>query len=196
MVSSKNVLAVAMQSFSITCLITFLWLAFGYSLAFTPTNFYMTTDSVYQQHAQYPVYGNASRFWLRGLRLDSITQQATTIPEAVYCMYQLTFAIITPALICGSFADRMKYWPMMLFMGCWHIAVYCPLAHSMWHVDGWLFNMGVADFAGGNVVHISSGVAGLVAALVIGNRKVSFKTVLYYYFIHILFDYDMAFTLL
>lgn len=86
-------------------------------------------------------------------------------------MYQLTFAIITPALICGSFADRMKYWPMMIFMAIWHVTVYCPLAHMMWQLEGLMFNLGVADFAGGNVVHISSGVAGLVAALIIGNRK-------------------------
>jgi Amt family ammonium transporter len=167
MVSSKNVLAVAMQIFSITCLITVLWLSFGYSLAFTPVNWYQDTlnPNVDSQHASYPIYGNGSRLWLRGLTITSISQQAQSIPESVYCMFQLTFAIITPSLICGSFADRMKYWPMMLFMACWHTAVYCPLAHCMWHFDGILFNLGVADYAGGNVVHIASGVSGLVAAL-------------------------------
>lgn len=168
MVSSKNVLTCVMQSFSVTCLITVLWLAFGYSLAFSPTNYYPQDGHTTRTTT---IYGNAQRFWLRGLTLDSTNQMAPHIPESVYCTFQLTFAIITPALICGSFADRMRYWPLMLFIGLWSLTVYCPLAHTMWHFDGLLFNYGVLDFAGGNVVHISSGVAGLVAALIVGNRR-------------------------
>ena len=168
MVSSKNVLATVMQSFSICCLVTFLWLCFGYSLAFAPTAFHGIEKADFD-HTK--VFGDASRFFLRGLNFSSISQMANTIPESVYCMFQLTFAIITAALICGSFADRIKYWSLMLFIGLWHLAVYCPLAHSIWHFEGFLFQIGVLDFAGGNVVHISSGTAGLVAALILGNRK-------------------------
>ena len=153
-----------MQIFTISCLITFLWLTFGYSLAFGP--------ALYHPYAKSSaVYGNASRFWLRGLHLMSYHQLAPTIPEAVYCAYQLTFAIITPALIVGSFADRMKYTPMIIFATAWHLAVYCPVAHSCWHPEGFLFRAGDLDFAGGNVVHISSGVSGLVSAIVLGKRK-------------------------
>ncbi len=171
MVSSKNVLAVVMQIFSITCLITVLWLAFGYSLAFTPTGYHDDGLSLQENEFKYAVYGNGSRLWLRGMQLNSYGSLYQTVPESVYCMFQLTFAIITPALICGSFADRMKYWPMMLFIGCWHLAVYCPIAHALWHPYGAFFVLGSADYAGGNVVHISSGVSGLVAALIVGNRK-------------------------
>jgi Amt family ammonium transporter len=133
MVREKNVLATVMQSFSITCLITVLWLAFGYSLAFGPAG-----DT---NHSS-PVIGNGSRLWLRGMTINTFHQLAPTIPESVYCMFQLTFAIITPALICGSFADRMKYGPMLIFMTFWHLLVYCPIAHSVWHPDGFLFAYG------------------------------------------------------
>jgi len=162
MVREKNVLSTVMQSFSITCLITFLWLAFGYSLCFGPV----------QPPAESSQFiGDASRFWLQGMTINTVHQLAPTIPESVYCMYQLTFAIITPALICGSFADRMKYGPMMLFMAIWHLGVYCPIAHSTWHPDGFLFKYGALDFAGGLVVHISSGISGLVATVLLGHRK-------------------------
>jgi len=162
MVSVKNVLATAMQSLSITCLITFLWLCFGYSLCFGPVDFVPEHDSL---------IGDASRFWLLGMDLFSYHQLASTIPEAVFCTFQLTFAIITAALICGSFADRMRYGPMLVFMTLWHIFVYCPIAHANWHPGGFLFKAGTLDFAGGNVVHISSGIAGLASTLVVGNRK-------------------------
>lgn len=118
MVRDKNVLSTAMTVFSITCLITVLWLAFGYSLSFAPA-----LASPYGESS--PVWGNASRFWLRGMHLDSYHQLAPTIPESVYCAFQLTFAIITPALIVGSFADRMNYWPMLVFIALWHLLVYC-----------------------------------------------------------------------
>ena len=154
-----------MQVFSITCLITFLWLCFGYSLAFGPA-----LAKPYGSKGT-PLFGNASRFWLRGLDVNSYHQLAPSIPESVYCMFQLTFAIITPALICGSFADRMKFAPMMLFITLWHLAVYCPIAHACWHPEGFLYIRGLLDYAGGNVVHISSGVSGLVSAVILGPRK-------------------------
>jgi Amt family ammonium transporter len=106
-----------------------------------------------------------------GLNVGSAHILASSIPESVYCMYQLVFAIITCALICGSFADRMKFGPMLIFMILWHVGVYCPIAHWNWHQDGFLFKAGNMDFAGGNVVHISSGVAGLMSTIVVGNRK-------------------------
>jgi len=164
MVRVQNVLATAMQSLSIACLITFLWLCFGYSLSFAPA------DIVFDEDKFSPV-GDWSRMWLVGMEIDSVHQLAGSIPEAVFCTFQLTFAIITPALICGGFADRMKYGPMLLFMGIWHILVYCPIAHANWHPNGFLARDGCMDFAGGNVVHISSGVAGLVSAIVIGKRQ-------------------------
>jgi Amt family ammonium transporter len=164
----KNVLTTYIQCFTITCLVTFLWLVFGYSLAFGPSE-QPTAGSPYYRHSS-PVIGDASRFWFYGLGLDSVHMLATTIPESVFCMYQLTFAIITAALIVGSFADRMKYSSMIIFIGLWHLLVYCPVAHSVWHPSGFLFQAGVLDFAGGNVVHISSGISGLVSTLVLGPR--------------------------
>lgn len=153
LVRPANVLATSMQTLSIACFITIVWLFCGYSLAMAPSNPYRKTST--------PIYGDGSRLWLRGMKLDTAHINAPTIPESVYCLYQLTFAIITPSLICGSFADRMKYWPMVLFIILWHLTVYFPLAHATWHPDGFLYEAGVLDFAGGNVVHISSGVAGL-----------------------------------
>ena len=153
-----------MQVFTIACLITFLWLCFGYSLAFSPA-----LPTPYAKSSA--IYGNASRFWMRGLHVNSYHQLATSIPESVYCMYQLTFAIITPALICGSFADRMKFVPMLIFTTLWHFLVYCPIAHACWHPEGLLLQRGMLDYGGGNVVHIASGVSGLVAAVILGPRK-------------------------
>ena len=163
LVRPANVLATSMQTLSIACFITIVWLFCGYSLSMAPSNPYRKTST--------PIYGDGSRLWLRGMKLDTAHINAPTIPESVYCLYQLTFAIITPSLICGSFADRMKYWPMVLFIILWHLTVYCPLAHATWHPDGFLYQAGVLDFAGGNVVHISSGVAGLVSVVVVGNRR-------------------------
>eukprot|EP01035_Chromulina_nebulosa_P027607 gene27607-36331_t len=145
MVRSKNVLATVMQSFAITCLITFLWLCYGYSIAFGPVSASNTTP--------HPVYGSGDRTWLNGMTVYTVHQLAPTIPESVFCMYQLTFAIITAALITGSFADRMRF------------------AHSVWHPQGFLFQSGALDFAGGDVVHICSGVSGLTSAIYLGHRK-------------------------
>jgi len=162
MLSEKGVLYNTFIIFSICCIVTVEWFMFGYSLSFAPAT--ASTESI-------PFYGDGSRLWLIGMEVDGVHQSAPTIPESVYCCYQLTFAIITPALIVGSFADRMKYESMVLFIAIWHVIVYCPLAHIMWHPDGFLFDLGTLDFAGGNVVHVSSGVAGLMSAKILGNRK-------------------------
>jgi Amt family ammonium transporter len=155
MVRRKNVLATAMQSFAVTALITVIWMVVGYSLAFTTGGNYV---------------GDLSRFFLRGMAVDSVHDLAKTIPESVFMCFQMTFAIITPALIAGAFAERMKFSAMMWFMGLWSILVYSPIAHWVWG-GGFLGGLGVLDFAGGTVVHINAGVAGLVCALVLGKRK-------------------------
>src|SRR5690242_6019902 len=156
MVRKMNVLATVMQSFAVTCLVTVLWMVIGYSLAFTSGS---------------PFLGGTSRFLLFGTTLDSVNELAKTIPESVYMTFQMTFAIITPALICGAFADRMKFSALLWFIGLWSICVYSPIAHFVWGPDGFLNGAGVLDFAGGTVVHINSGVAGLMAALVLGRRR-------------------------
>jgi Amt family ammonium transporter len=156
MVRKMNVLATVMQSFAITCLMTVLWMIVGYSLAFTDGT---------------PFIGGMSRFMLNGMGIDAISPLAKTIPESVYMTYQMTFAIITPALICGAFADRMKFSAMMWFMTAWSLLVYAPIAHWVWGPGGFLNDAGILDFAGGTVVHINAGIAGLVCALVLGKRK-------------------------
>ena len=156
MVRKMNVLATVMQSFAVTCLVTVLWMVIGYSFAFTPGS---------------PFLGGTSRFLLNGMTLDSVNDLAKTIPESVYMCFQMTFAIITPALICGAFADRMKFSALLWFIGLWSVCVYCPIAHFVWGPDGFLNDAGVLDFAGGTVVHINSGFAGLMAALVMGRRR-------------------------
>ncbi len=156
MVRKMNVLTTVMQSFAITCLVTVLWTVVGYSFAFTEGS---------------PFLGGMGRFLLFGMSLNSVNGLAPTIPESVYMCFQMTFAIITPALICGAFADRMKFSALMWFIGLWSVCVYAPIAHWVWGSDGFLNGAGVLDFAGGTVVHINSGVAGLVAALVMGKRR-------------------------
>jgi Amt family ammonium transporter len=156
MVRKMNVLATVMQSFAVTCLVTVLWTVVGYSLAFTEGS---------------PFVGGLSRFLLLGMTLDSVNDLARTIPESVYMSFQMTFAIITPALICGAFADRMKFSALLWFIGLWSLLVYAPVAHWVWGLDGFLNDAGVLDFAGGTVVHVNSGVAGLMAALVMGKRR-------------------------
>eukprot|EP01041_Mallomonas_annulata_P014304 gene14304-30436_t len=161
MVRIQNVLTTAMQIFSITCVITILWIILGYSLSLAPVT--QTTGISY--------IGDSSRIWLENMNLQSTHFLAPHVPEVIYCFYQLTFAIITAALICGSFSDRMRYGPMLLFISLWHILVYCPIAHANWHQSGFLYRIGTLDFAGGNVVHIASGVSGLASALVVGKRQ-------------------------
>jgi len=155
MVRKMNTLAMAMQSFATCCLVTVLWMIIGYSLAFTDGN---------------AIFGGLSRFFLGGMTVGGAHPLASTIPESVFMTFQMTFAIITPALITGAFADRMKFKAMLLFMALWLILVYAPIAHMVWG-GGILGSIGVLDFAGGTVVHINAGVAGLIAALVIGKRQ-------------------------
>src|SRR5207244_2578655 len=156
MVRKMNVLATVMQSFAVTCLVPVLCAIIGYSLAFTEGNAYI---------------GSLSRFLLKGMTIDSINDLAKTIPESVYMCFQMTFAIITPALICGAFADRMKFSALLWFIGLWSVLVYAPIAHWVWGPGGFLNDAGILCFAGGTVVHINSGVAGLMACLVLGKRR-------------------------
>jgi ammonium transporter, Amt family len=156
MVRKKNVLATIMQSFAVTCLVTVLWTVCTYSMAFTEGN---------------PLVGGFDRFLLNGMTMEGVNDLAKTIPESVYMCFQMTFAIITPALICGALADRMKFSALLWFIGLWAVLVYAPIAHWVWGPGGFLNDAGVLDFAGGTVVHINSGVAGLVAALVLGKRR-------------------------
>jgi ammonium transporter, Amt family len=168
MVRKKNVGDTVMTSFAITCLITVIYVVCTYSMSFTPGT---------------PFIGGLSRAFLQGILSDisngigNPNPLAPTIPESVYSMFQLTFAIITPALIAGAFAERMKFSAMLWFIGLWAICVYAPVAHWVWGPDGFLNSANsdayvkVLDFAGGTVVHVNSGVAGLMCALMLGKRK-------------------------
>jgi Amt family ammonium transporter len=159
MVRKKNVLATLAQSFGATCIITVLWMVFGYSIAFT--------NNPNPQLQQF--VGGFNYFLLGPMTLKSINPLAGTIPESVYMFFQMTFAIITPALIAGALADRMKFSAFMWFMSLWLILIYCPIAHWVWG-NGWLGTMGALDYAGGTVVHLNAGTAGLVTCLVLGKR--------------------------
>ena len=149
---SKNVLSILMQCFSLTCMMSILWFVAGYSLAFGEGNGFI---------------GNLDNLFMANITKDSLTG---TIPEVLFAAFQMTFAIITPALIVGAFAERMKFSAMMLFSAIWLFAVYIPVCHWVWG-GGWLSELGTLDFAGGIVVHITAGVAALVSALVLGRRK-------------------------
>jgi Amt family ammonium transporter len=151
LVRMKNVLSVLMQCFSITCIVTLAWVAVGYSIAFGDANAW---------------YGGFGKAFFAGI--DAKTVKGS-IPETVFAMYQLTFAIITPALVIGAYAERVRFAGMLLFSLLWLLLVYCPVAHWVWG-DGWLQRMGLMDFAGGTVVHLNAGVAALVCALVLGRR--------------------------
>ena len=155
MVRKKNVLSTVMQSFAVTCLMTILWMVAGYSIAFSDggnLNAWV---------------GGLDKAFFSGISLDDLSG---TIPETVFITFQLTFAIITPALITGAFADRMKFSSMLIFLGAWSLIVYAPITHWVWG-GGFLSSEGVLDFAGGTVVHINAGVAGLVVAIVLGKRR-------------------------
>jgi Amt family ammonium transporter len=154
MVRKKNVLATMAQSLSAVALISILWVAFGYSLAFV---------------GEGPWLGTLDRWFLAGMKMDSVNPAAKTIPEALFMLYQMTFAIITVALVAGAVADRMRFSAYLLFSVGWFMFVYVPLAHWVWG-GGFLFTIGVVDFAGGLVVHLSAGIGGLVAAKVVGRR--------------------------
>jgi len=166
MVRKKNVLATLVQSFAITCLVTILWWVVGYSLAFTPGT---PGTTRYIGGLGHTLLNGV--VYLHDAGKLSVSHLGTTIPETVYAMFQLTFAIITPALICGAFAERMKFSAMLWFMGLWLILVYCPIAHWVWEPSGWLAQKGVLDFAGGTVVHINAGIAGLASAIALGKRQ-------------------------
>ena len=165
MVRKKNVLAIMMQSFILCAVMTVIWVVAGYSLAFTNGNAWI---------------GDFSRLFLNGLAdgwdrpftlgAGTPNAQPTTIPESVFLMFQMAFAIITPAVVTGSCADRMKFSALLMFFTLWSLVVYAPLAHWVWAPTGWLAVMGVADFAGGTVVEINCGVSGLVCALMLGRR--------------------------
>src|ERR1700712_1966854 len=166
MVRSKNVLSVMMQCFAITGLITLLWVVYGYSMAFDTTG--MEANVVNFNS----FVGGLSKAFLAGVTPASITGPAALFPEAVFVTFQMTFAIITPALIVGAFAERMKFSAMLIFMAIWFTLVYAPIAHMVWSgVGGLLWDWGVLDFAGGTVVHINAVGAGVVAFLVLGKRK-------------------------
>ena len=155
MVRKKNLLDTLAQSFVVTCLVTVLWFVIGYSLAFTDGG---------------PYIGDFSRFLLHGMGKFTVSDLSAAIPESVYMTFQMTFAIITPALIAGSFAERMKFSALIWFMSLWLIFVYCPVAHWVWSANGWLAKLGALDFAGGTVVHLNAGIAGIVTALFLGKR--------------------------
>lgn len=155
LVRSKNVLSVLMQCFAITCVVTLAWVIAGYSLAFGDGG----TLNAW--------YGGWDKSFLAGIGVATLKG---SIPETVFAMFQLTFAIITPALVIGAYAERVKFSGMLLFTLLWLLLVYCPIAHWVWG-DGWLQKMGLMDFAGGTVVHLNAGVAALVCALVIGRRR-------------------------
>jgi Amt family ammonium transporter len=154
LVRVKNVLSVMMQCFAITCMVTILWTLYAYGLAFG-------------DGGSLNAFVGTGKFLLAGVGVDSMSG---TIPESVFQMFQLTFAIITPALIVGAFAERMKFSAMLWFMGIWVTIVYAPVAHWVWG-GGWLGDMGVLDFAGGTVVHINAGIAALVLCIVLGKRQ-------------------------
>lgn len=155
LVRAKNVLSVLMQCFAITCIVTILWVIGGYSLAFS--NGGAMNDWI----------GGTSNFFLANIGRDTLFG---SIPESVFSMFQMTFAIITPALIVGGFAERMRFSAMLVFSVLWFVLVYLPVCHWVWG-GGWLSAMGLLDFAGGTVVHITAGVAAITTALVLGNRK-------------------------
>ena len=155
MVRRKNVLGILMQCFIILCILSLQWVLFGYSLAFGPGN---------------PFIGGLSWAGLNGVGLEPNADYAATIPHQAFMIFQAMFAVITPALIIGAFAERMKFSAFILFTLLWATFVYAPICHMVWAVGGWVRSMGALDFAGGTVVHINAGIAALVTALVIGKR--------------------------
>ena len=162
MVRRKNVLNTMASVIGIAAVVSLLWFAFGYSLSFTPGNGWIGSDS---------------RFWFGGLDFDSVHQKvavshlAPHVPEAAFAMFQLAFAVITASLLVGAWVERMRFGGMLVFVGLWSFVVYAPIAHWVWEPGGWLAKMGALDFAGGTVVHINAGLAGLVCAWMLGPRR-------------------------
>lgn len=155
-VRRKNVLGILMQCMAILALVSIQWVLFGYSLSFAPGN---------------AILGSLKWVGLNGVGLESYADYAGTIPHQAFMIFQAMFAIITPALIIGAFAERMKFPGFMIFILLWATLVYDPVAHWVWGIGGWLRNLGALDFAGGTVVHVNAGIAALVTALLIGKRK-------------------------
>ena len=163
LVRAKNVLSVLMQCFALTAMVTILWILWGYSLAFDTTGMQAGVTNANS------FVGGLGKAFLIGVGVSSVSG---TVPETVFVVFQLTFAIITPALIAGAFAERMKFSAMLLFMAIWHTVVYAPICHMAWSGDGaYFWDKGILDFAGGTVVHINAGVAALIAAVLIGKRR-------------------------
>jgi Amt family ammonium transporter len=163
MVRSKNVLSVMMQCFAITCMVSVLWVIYGYSMTFDTTGMEQGVVNINS------FVGGFSRMFLSGMETGTLVY---AIPESVFMTFQMTFAIITPALIVGAFAERMKFSAMLVFMAIWVTLVYFPVAHMVWSGNGGLmWDWGVLDFAGGTVVHINAGIAGLIACIMLGKRK-------------------------
>jgi Amt family ammonium transporter len=171
LVRKTNALATIMQSFATCSVVAVIWVIVGYSLAFTNGSIPFIHGSTF--------IGDLSRFLFANVPFDkpftlgvgTAAPVSTTIPEPIYMLFQMTFAIITPALITGAFSDRIKFLALLWFMGLWSIFVYAPIAHWIWDPNGFLFKLGALDYAGGTVVHTNAGIAGLVAALVIGPRR-------------------------
>ncbi|MBN1626826.1 MAG: ammonium transporter, partial [Deltaproteobacteria bacterium] len=157
MVRGKNVLGTIMQSFIILGVITIEWVLWGYSMSFGPDHWH--------------IIGGLDWFGLRGVGMEPSSSYGTTVPHLAFMIFQCMFAVITPALITGAFAERMKFSAFLLFTLLWATLVYNPLCHWVWAAGGWMLNLGAMDFAGGTVVHISSGISALAAAIVIGRRK-------------------------
>jgi ammonium transporter, Amt family len=156
MVGRKNILAILMQCFGILCVISIQWVLYGYSLAFSPGNAF---------------WGSLDWVGLKGVGFEPFKEYAATIPHELFALFQMMFAIITPALIIGAFAGRMKFSAFLIFMILWATFVYDPICHWVWGTGGWLKELGALDFAGGIVVHISAGIAALMTALFIGRRN-------------------------
>jgi ammonium transporter, Amt family len=156
MVRRKNVLGVLMQCFTVLCVLSLQWVLFGYSLAFAPGNGF---------------FGGLQWIGLNGVGLEPFKDYAPTIPHQAFMIFQGMFAVITPALIIGAFAERMRFSAFLIFTVLWATLVYDPVAHWVWGIGGWLRNLGALDFAGGTVVHINAGIAALAATLFIGKRK-------------------------
>jgi len=155
LVKKRNVLSILIQCFAIAGIASIVWLVIGYSIAFDTSN-------------NNPYFGGMGKFMFNGIGENTL---AADIPESLFAMFQMTFAIITPALIIGGFAERMKFSSVLIFSTLWLILVYAPITHWVWSDNGWLYKMGLLDFAGGTVVHVTAGVAALVAAIMVGPRK-------------------------
>ena len=151
----QSLLTIAMHAFSITSLVTLGWMFFGYSLAFSPGS---------------PVIGGYKKFFLVNLDAFASHPRAPTIPEPLFCAFQLGFAVLSATLMIGAAGDRMKFYSIMVIVLLWHFCVYCPIVHSNWHSEGFLYDAGVLDYAGGNVVHVCAGLSGLMSSFVVGKR--------------------------